>query len=524
MTRRGPGRRNLRPIATGAVALVVLAGGVVAVRTITQNSTAAFASATPLLPKPTEIGLNLSGLETFNRQQVFTNLISQSVWFSDTGHGWTPMTDAQLDPAGWIRFLKPGEVAPRPLVLPAAPLDQIAVRCTYSGVGMLSAGGIAHVRDQAKGSLDIDLVSEGGDEETAWIQLDSTDPADPLRDLDCRDRSRPASERFHPEFLSFVKGFAAVRFLDWQLTNLNRRIPWPQRTQPGFSSQLGHDGVAVELMVDLANEADVDPWFLMPYNADDAYIAAFARYVHDHLEPGRTVYVELGNEVWNDMFDATMQARREGLAAKLAPPDDPVRAQTRRYAQKSRGALRIWTRVFADDPQRLVRVVSTLNVYPDLARMILDFEDMPQWVDAVATAPYIHLDLAGRGLGDVDWVFAQLDRAIDETIGYAAQHRAIAASYGKRYITYEGGQHLVAQDVELERLLQRDPRMEEVYLRYLGAWQSRIGDRLMLYASTAPIGGSGAWGLREYAGQPPAEAPKLRAVEAFIAHLHQQAG
>jgi hypothetical protein len=136
------------------------------------------------------------------------------------------------------------------------------------------------------------------------------------------------------------------------------------------------------------------------------------------------------------------------------------------------------------------------------------------------TAPYIHLDLASRRPDDVDWVFSRLDAATDETIGYAAQQRSIAATYGKRYISYEGGQHLVAREVELAQRLQRDPRMADVYRRYLNAWQARIGDRLMLYASTAPIGEAGAWGLREYAGQPRAETPKLRAVEAFLAQLH----
>jgi hypothetical protein len=203
----------------------------------------------------------------------------------------------------------------------------------------------------------------------------------------------------------------------------------------------------------------------------------------------------------------------------LAPADDPNRLQALRYAQKSRDALRIWTQAFQDRPSRLVRVVSSLNVYPDLTRMILGYQDMPQWVDALATAPYIHLDLAGRGPNDADWVFRQLDAAVDQTIGFAEQQRAIAATYGKRYIAYEGGQHLVTRNLELARNIQRDPRMADVYRRYLSAWQRRIGDRMMLYASTAPIGEYGSWGLREYAGQPRGETPKLRAVEAFIASL-----
>lgn len=498
--------------ATVAVCATVAIAAIVVARSLAVDA------ATPLpKPPPTSIGINLSGLAPYNRQQVFANLIAQSEWFANTGKGWTAMPPAQLDAKGWITHLTPGQVAPRPFVLPAAPLGRVAVRCTFAGDGDLSVGGIAHLTATAPGSIDLDLVSEGGTDEGAWIQLDRTDQNNPLRNIDCRDRRIPAGERFAPAFLASLHGFAAVRFLDWQLTNLNRRVAWDRRTRVDSATQVGGDGVAIEDMVELANRARVDPWFLMPYNADATYIERFARLVHESLDHDRIVYVELGNEVWNDMFDATLQARREGLAAGLAPADDPNRAQTRRYAQKTREAMRIWTRVFADRPQRLVRVAATINVYPALAEMILEYEDMPRWIDALATAPYIQLDLSERGAGDVDWVFARMDGAIDAAIGFATQNRAIAAKYGKRYLTYEGGQHLVSKNMDLARPVQRDRRMAAVYRRYLEMWRTRIGDRMMLYASSSPIGDAGAWGLTEYAGQPEADAPKLRAVQAFMA-------
>ena len=503
-----------RAAAIGSAAILAVA----IARAVVPTPNAGPAPRAALPPPPdTRLGINLSGLAPYNRQQVFANLIAQSEWFASSGQGWTAMPAAQLDRAGWVKALSPGQVAPRPLVLPAAPFDRVAVRCTYAGSGDLSAGGIARVTGQTRGVMDLELVSQGGTDEGAWIQLDRTDPADPVRAIDCRDRRLPASARFAPEFLASLRGFSAVRFLDWQLTNANRPVRWDRRTRTDDATQVAGDGVAIEDMVRLANEAQVDPWFLMPYKADAAYIEGFARLVHASLDPGRTVYVELGNEVWNDMFDATLQARREGLAAGLAPADDPNRAQTRRYAQKVRDAMRIWTRVFADRPARLVRVAATIHVYPEIAETMLAFEDLPRWIDALATAPYIQLDLAGRGAGDVDWVFAQLDGAVDAAIDAAVRNRAIAARYGKRYLTYEGGQHLVTRDLELARRVQRDPRMAAVYRRYLDAWRARVGDRMMLYASASPIGEAGAWGLVEYAGQTEADAPKLRAVRAFVA-------
>ncbi|UVO51480.1 hypothetical protein M0208_13560 [Sphingomonas sp. SUN019] len=465
---------------------------------------------------PTDIGINLFGIAPYNRQQVFTNLIAQSEWFASQGAGWTALPHDQVDARGWVRFLRAGQFAPRPLVLPPAPFITLAVRCTFAGRGRLSAGGVARLVAERPSSVDIMLTSEGRADEGGWIQLEQTDPADPLRDVDCRDRALPQDQLFHPAFVASLRGFSAVRFLDWQRVNDNPVSIWETRTLPDASSQAGPGGVAVEHMVALANEASVDPWFIMPYNAEEDYIARFARYVHANLAPGRTAYVELGNEIWNDMFAAARQAREEGLAAGLAPKDDPFRAQMRRYAQKSRAALRIWTGVFADRPTRLVRVISTQNVYPDLAEMVFDYEDTARWTDALATAPYITLDLNGRGAGDVDWVYSRLDAAVDETIDFAARNKAIAARHGKRFITYEGGQHLVTRDMALAHRIQRDPRMAAIYTRYLERWRDRIGDRMMLYASTAPIGDYGAWGLTEYAGQPAADAPKLRAVRAFL--------
>ena len=179
--------------------------------------------------------------------------------------------------------------------------------------------------------------------------------------------------------------------------------------------------------------------------------------------------------------------------------------------------MRIWTGVFADRPDRLVRVAASQNANPDLASIILGHADTADWVDALATAPYIWLDLDGRDDKDVDWVFAQMPRAIDGAIDFADRNRSIAARHGKRFIAYEGGQHLVTADLALARAIQRDRRMGAAYDRYLDRWDDRIRSELTLYASTAPIAEYGSWGLREYAGQPLSQAPKLQAVRRFLA-------
>lgn len=479
---------------------------------------AAAPAVVPSMPPPpsarTALGINLFGMNNFNRQQVYLNLINQSEWFSSKGDGWSAMPATQLDQHGWVRQLEAGQTAPRPLVIPPAPFRPVQVRCRYEGRGEMSTGGLAQLRSQGDGFMMLELTPTGAAGEGAWIELVRTDPADPIRNIDCRDASLPQDERFHPDFLAFVKDFKVVRFLDWQRINDNIAVDWASRTTPQSSSQVASAGAAVEDMIDLANRTGVDPWFLMPYKADATYIRQFAQLVHQRLDPNRTVYVELGNEVWNDMFDAAQQAQREGTTLKLGG-GDPKRAQMIRYAQKVRAAMKVWTEVFSDRPDKLVRVASSQNVWTDLARYILEDADTANWVDVLATAPYIWLEMKDMGASDLDAVFAAMPEAIDFTMKFAEENRAIAAAHGKGFIAYEGGQHLVTPDIEFARAVQRDPRMADTYTRYLSEWDRRIRSTMPLYASVAPIADYGSWGLMEYAGQPLEQTPKLRAVRKF---------
>lgn len=507
-------RALLAVVAAGAISLPALAHLADDAREV--EASAGKGEAPRALPRQEmRLGLNMFGPQTFNRQQVFANMIAQSEWFQSRGEGWSEMPAKQLDAAGWIRYLEPGQFAPRPLILPPAPFRPTSVRCTYAGRGELSSGGIAEVRSTGAQSIALELIPRGTEDEGAWIEVLRTDPADPVREIDCRQSGTPASARFDPRFVEYVSDFAVIRFMNWQRTNDNARIAWDMRPRPQSSSQVGPGGVSVEDMVDLANAAGADPWFTMPYHADEAYLSGFAQLVHDRLDPGRRVYVELGNEVWNDIFDAARDAQSEGLARGLGG-GDPGAAQMERYAERMVAAMRVWTKVYADRPEALVRVAATQHANADAARTVLDFRGSADWVDALATAPYIWFELDGRSVRDVDAIFAGMPGALAQTFEMARANQRVAADRGKRYIAYEGGQHLVTRDMELARALQRDPRMGGVYKRYLEGWQASFGDTLTLYASTAPISEYGSWGLREYGGQPVAEAPKYAAVRSFL--------
>ena len=459
---------------------------------------------------PTRVGVNLYILADWNPERVFVNLVGTTNWQMSgpaVPSGWPVMDPADLDAHGWVKSLPKGVYGELMLLKPAQ--TPASIRCTFAGQGVLDVGGakLSSRRPQV-----IEFVFNG---KSAWLHLSETNPADPIRDIDCRESDQPKGLTFAPQFLESLKGFHIVRFMDWQKVNANEGSNWARRALPNSSSQVGPEGAAVEYMVDLANQADVTPWFALPYNADDAYIEGFARYVHDHLSPGRQVYVELGNEIWNAAFPAAKQARQEGLNAGLSK--DEMEAGLLRYAEKSKYALAIWTRVFADNPKRLVRVVS-VQTWMRTAEIVLGYKPLLPFVDAVATAPYFSADLFTPPQ-DLDTIFKRIDAGVDDAIEKAAQTKAIANHLGKRYIAYEGGQHLRVNPplADLMTSVQRDPRMGAAYARYLDEWKRRIGDDIVLYALTSPIGAGGSWGLREYSGQPLSDAPKLQATRAFMA-------
>ncbi|MDX3884743.1 MAG: hypothetical protein QHC65_09995 [Sphingomonas sp.] len=524
-TASGGGRRQARAgILVGIATAALAAGGLGAALLIGGGGDAPAAPVAPGPVPPTTLGLNLAGLSTWGGERTFMNLAIGGGWASEIKgqRGWKKIDATRLNAAGMPISLQDGEVMHRSLAIPEGVYgaNAVRIRCTWQGKGSLAPGGGARNASQSGNAFDFDWPgSNGAKPKGAWISLSRIDAADPVRGIDCREKSASPTALFAPAFLQSLSGFSLVRFLDWQKVNGNAEVSWATRATTGSLEQNGPAGPAVEYMVALANEAKVDPWFHMHWNADEDYVRRFAEYVRDNLAPGRKAYVEMSNEVWNLAFPVTKQAQAEGLKEGL--DSDQYRVIVLRYAEKATWMNRIWTDVFKADPGRLVRVVATQNAGPQGTEAVLGFRDTAKFVDAVATAPYFG-NSTFRGeratILDPANIFAYLDKDVDAAIGKALANKAVATRYGKRYIAYEAGQHLVYPPHAAEvAQLNRDPRMYDVYRKYLAAWKSRVGDTMTLYAATGSYGPFGAWGLREYGGQPMDQTPKRRAAEDFLA-------
>jgi hypothetical protein len=456
------------------------------------------------------VGINVSPVNYWQNEPTFANQALGIAWL----RSWQQIPAAQVRPDGMPLSVK-GETLTGILIPPATVYtggDTTTV-CTWAGTGDVYAGG-AWSGPIARRAGTMTFKWSHGKPPRVWLELRASDPADPVHDLDCRLKSE-AGQLWSSQLVDYLKPFGVLRFLDWSSANGNpASVTWATRGVPRGVSIGGSDGIALEYQIALANAVGSSPWFTVPLNADADYQQRMAQMVHDQIPAGRPVYVELSNEVWNYQFGQAHQSQKEGVAAQLS--ENPFQAAQYRYAQRIIDLMAVWSKIYADRPRDLVRVVATQAGNPWVGEILVDWKGgvLRSSIDAIAIAPYFSIDLATGGTEpgpQVDRLAAAAHAIIAKQ---ATAYAALAKRTGKRLIAYEGGQHLVdAQRLDLMKAINRDSRMATIYADYLKEWKAVSGDDVIaLYAATSPITGYGAWGLREYAGQPLAEAPKLRGV------------
>jgi len=480
-------------------------------------------AAQPSLP-PMRIGINIGALNYWTANYLYADLARQAgpLRYIGTDGGFHDLEEDKVDARGW------------PLPAPAG------TRFVLSAIGGVTKAPPGPYRCRISKGFDlktyVDATSSGGgqsftitpkpDAKVINLVVEPRSASARLDEFTCMIATTPVNAKagdvevaLNSTMLDDLKPFPVLRFMDLMRVNNAPRRTWANRTLPDAFTQAGPGGMAIEHLVALANVSGADPWFTLPYDSDDDYYRRFAELVKKTLDPSRTIYLELSNEVWNSMFEQSEQAAREGMERNLAT--QLWQAADRRYAQKAVGLFQIWMKVFADQPHRIVRVLGSQAANAQRTEDILSQPNIAGNVDAVAIAPYF-----GGGLGPQDFVAAPgSDRFLDElfargrsyvdtAITWGIQQKAVASRHGVRLITYEGGQHFFA-NAPLEApfmAANQDPRMGELYTYYLGEWQRNVGDLLVLYLAT----GTNVFGMRSYTGQPLSDAPKMKATLDFI--------
>jgi len=475
------------------------------------------------------LGVNLASVEFYSQLQVFRNqFLMASRWIPQRteGYEWDTGEALDIDENGWVRSLADGQVAA------VIMLSDLEGRyrggrwvLEHEGTGRFEARLAGRVVDSKPGRVSIDVDNEV---DALHLRLVETDPEDPVRNIRLHhvDDDLDGSP-FQARALELLSPFQVIRFMDWQRTNDSEQSRWSDRSTRDQAVQTTEAGVALEYIVELANELDADPWVCVPHLADDDYVRRFAELLRDGLEPERRVYLEYSNEVWNDIFSQARWAREQGLAAGLS--DDEFQAQLRYYSQRSVEVMDIAAEVFASRPERLVRVLAGHHANPWVTETILDWKDAWRSVDAYAVAPYF-----GHGFGrpesasrtramKTDRLLSELESDMREWLGMVGDHRALCEQRGLRLLAYEGGQHMVGiyeavDDDELTAKLQeanRDPAMADIYLESLELWKRGGGELFCAFNAVERWTKWGSWGALEHMGQSLDEAPKYRALVEF---------
>ncbi len=396
----------------------------------------------------------------------------------------------------------------------------------WEGKGTVSFGFDARVLSTSTGTDGIHRAELAVTPTSAGIlvRIEATDPADPVRGIhvwmpDWKGKSfagevwKPgaAFSPFHPLFLERLDPFSTIRFMGWQETNSSsvRTVADArpadaarQSSGPGGSpSEPKVNGVSIEQMVQLANDLDADPWFNMPPRADDGYVRAFAQTVRDRLEPGRKVYVEWSNEIWNWGwgFDGARVVDELAVRPEYAGLDHWQIA-----GREAKRDLDIWSDVFAGQTSRLVRVAAGQAANEWIVNRVASA--MGGSFDVLAIAPYFAPTDEQRdgytSATTVDTVLADCRVAVDTAIDWTRRHKALADTWSKTLgrpvglVAYEGGVHLDSRGSPAQQAFyeaSNDRRMGELYRQYL---QGLAAAGMSLYVDFQFTGQSGAspWG------------------------------
>jgi len=526
-------------------------------------------------PANPSLAMGLDGIADWSAQQPFVDIMkSARPW---TGHlagqwgGWDAddlEIRGYLDVDGWPKSI-PNEVTHvEAFILTNQPKEAVSLRgryrLKYDGEGSINLSGRAYNIKYSSGEIRFDFTPG---EDTVGIIIKETDPkgtGNYIRNISVvKVDDIPLFQVgvvFNPHWIRRIKDLRSVRFMDWMFTNGSMQSEWNRRPKIADYTYVRR-GVPVEMMVKLANEIGVDPWFNMPHMATDTYSRNFASYVYTNLDPRLKTYVEYSNEVWNFTFPQTAWAlhQAEERWGSKGKQDGWMQFAGMRAAIMAK----IWGEVYgASANDRLVRVIAAHTDWPGLEEGLLQ---APLWqaengnappvssFDAYAVTGYFGLDLGTdeKAPTVLEWIKQSLNTAVEAagTLGlsgqeyeaYIAAHKydlavslvaqnilddslnhlltdalpyqsKVAAENGLDLIMYEGGTHVVgigewAGNPDLSAFFNHfnyTPEVAEVYKVLLNKWREIGGTQFNAFVDVARTSRWGSWGsLRHLDDQNP---------------------
>lgn len=503
--------------------------------------------------KTISIGTNLDDIAYWSPQKPFIDLFKfSSVWLTQKERVWDTKEAnlLDLDKNGWVRslptsqdgtqFTSVGTVLSRHSSGNYLGGEYVVL---YEGEGKINYGFDAKLKSSTPGR---DVIQVNPSKAGILVNITQTDPNNTgnyLRNISVvpiESENTYKTEIFNPDFMSHIDSFNTIRFMDWMGTNHSNQKEWENR--PTLNDQTySRKGSPLEIMVELANKQDANPWFTIPHQATDEYITNFATYVKENLDPELKIYVEYTNEAWNWQFKQTgwidQQAKAEGMESNIDW-----------FSRRTTQITQIWDQVFNEDKDRVIGVMGAQAGNTGTANRALDYEwtDNPlshkqYGIDAIGIAPYFghyigHKDNKDKLLSWTKQADGGLNKLFDEItkggllsnspaggalkLAYDRMNRYIniAEKEDLQLIAYEGGQHLVDKSGEpaiadLFAKANRDPRMGKIYEQYFQKWFNIGGGEFVNFSDVGSYSKHGYWGLTEGLNQ---SSPKYDAVMDFI--------
>ena len=489
------------------------------------------------------LGSNLVQVSDFSGALQFSNLMKQAVRFCSQriGDGFCEGKPINFDANGYPRSLPRNHYARSNVVSDSGLLPAGEYLATWKGKGRIVIPyGIATETSREGRSATFEVTPTT--EVPLEVQITKTDPDNRLRNLrlvmpGTGDGTR--AQMFNPAYLELLAPYTSLRFMDWGVTNTNKVTGFSERSRVGNLTYATGRGVPIEIMVDLANTLQADPWFNVPTVAGDDYVRGMAEIVERCLSPNLVPSIEYSNETWNSTFRQYGIVQQRGEALGLGD-GDPFVAGLQYTAHRSLEIWDIWDSVFGDRPYRRILASQSANTFT--GETMLSYgrsEGEPtagERADAYAIAPYFNVP----GLDEPERLDEMRNLTVDELLDRAEAdihgrnrddmiaNLGMAEGFGVELVAYEGGQHLVGaagnqDDEQLTNNLiaaNRAPRMETLYDAYLDVWNTEVAGQFNHFTDVFVPSRSGSWGSVEYLSQDVADAPKLRALLAFGAEVN----
>ncbi len=310
---------------------------------------------------------------------------------------------------------------------------------------------------------------------------------------------------FHADYVAAMNRFGIIRFMNWGRVNSSEVVTWADRRLPEEPIQIGRPGVAYEYMAWLANTCQSDPWVCVPHLADDDHIRRMAKLFLEELDPGRKIYVEFSNELWN-----TAPAFKQGQWAWSGPETARVKAG-RAIANNHKIWHEVWSQ--AGQRERLVLCVMGQAGSGYVSRQfVYGTEEYGGPFDAIGCAGYF--GSSGKTKGKLLEGMLKNAKSFPQSNLDVEEVKQLADQFDVPFLVYECGHHVEAPrqtTAEVLKQAMRDDQMEEVYRAALDRYAEYGCDAVVFFDYANRID-ERAFGHVEYQGQPLSEAPKMRAI------------